>query len=240
MAGVASAGPERPGTRRATRFAGRDLTKGSIPGNLLHLAWPQVIESLLGAADQLMDLFWAGRLGARSIAGIGVGQTFVQIGMTGRQGVDIAMRAMISRAVGAGDIARANHVALQALTVSGVFALTMALVGLFLTEPLLDLLGVPDDVVAAGADYMRAQFVGSGTNAFRMMSGAALQASGDPFTPMRSTMAARVIHLVLSPCLIFGWLFFPELGLMGAAVANIIAQGIGAALNFRALFLGTS
>ena len=240
MAGVTAAGPASPGSRRHNRFAGRDLTQGSIPRNLLHLAWPQVIESLLGAADQLMDLFWAGRLGAQSIAGIGVGQTFVQIGMTGRQGVDIAMRAMVARAVGAGDIARANHIALQAFSLSGIFAFTMALVGIFLTEPLLDLLGVPDDVVAAGADYMRAQFVGSGTNAFRMMSGAALQASGDTFTPMRSTMVARIIHVCLSPALIFGWLFFPELGLMGAAIANVAAQGVGAALNFHALFLGTS
>jgi Na+-driven multidrug efflux pump len=57
---------------------------------------------------------------------------------------------------------------------------------------------------------------------------------------MRSTMVARVLHLCLSPALIFGWLFFPEVGLMGAAIANIVSQGIGASLNLRALFGGSS
>jgi putative MATE family efflux protein len=228
------------GGRRRSAYATRDLTEGSIPRNLWFLSWPQVVESLLNTADQLMDLVWAGRLGARSIAGLGVAQTYVQIGMTGRQGLDMAMRAMVARAVGAGDVARANHIALQAFSLSGAFSIIMAAIGVFLTEPLLLALGVPDSVVLAGADYMRAQFVGSGTNAFRMMSGAALQASGDTMTPMRASMVARALHVVLSPMFIFGWLFFPELGLMGAAIANVIAQGVGATLNFRALFLGTS
>ena len=227
-------GGRRPG------YVDKDLTEGSIPKNLLSLSWPQVVESLLNTADQLMDLVWAGRLGARSIAGLGVAQTYVQIGMTGRMGFDMAMRAMIARAVGAGDIERANHIALQAFTLSGLFSVLMALIGVLFTEPLLRLLGVPNDVVAAGAEYMRINFVGSGTNAFRMMTGAALQASGDAITPMRAATVARVIHLILSPLLIFGWLIFPEMGLVGAAVANILAQGIAATLNFRALFRGTS
>jgi putative MATE family efflux protein len=87
---------------------------------------------------------------------------------------------------------------------------------------------------------MRVQFIGSGTNAFRMMSGAALQSSGDTITPMRAATVSRILHVVLSPMLVFGWFFFPELGLMGAAVANVAAQSSGTVMNFRALFTGTS
>jgi putative MATE family efflux protein len=160
--------------------------------------------------------------------------------MTGRMGLDMAMRAMVARAVGAGDLARANHVALQAFTLSGAFSVTMALIGVFFTVPLMKLVGVPDSVILAGAEYMRIQFIGSGTNAFRMMTGAALQASGDTLTPMRAATVARVLHLALSPGLIFGWWILPEMGLVGAAVGNIVAQGIASVLNFRALFTGTS
>lgn len=238
--GAVDGTPASAPARNRSAYATRDLTEGSIPRNLWFLAWPQVIESMLNVADQLADLIWAGRLGTRAIAGLGVAQTYVQIGNTGRMGFDMAMRAYIARAVGAGDIARANHVALQAFSLSGVFSVTMALVGVFFTEPLLQVLGVPESVVAAGAAYMRVQFIGSGTNAFRMMSGAALQASGDAMTPMRAATVGRVLHLLLSPMLVFGWLFFPEMGLVGAAVGNIVAQGVGAILNFRALFSGTS
>jgi putative MATE family efflux protein len=116
----------------------------------------------------------------------------------------------------------------------------MALIGVLLTEPLLRLLGVPEDVVRAGADYMRVQFIGQGTMAYRMMSGAALQASGDTITPMKATTVSRIIHIGLSPALVFGFGPFPELGLVGAAWANIAAQSSGAAMNFRSLFSGTS
>ena len=223
-----------------TAYATRDLTEGSIPRTLWFVSWPQVVESLLNTADQLFDLIWAGHLGSRSIAGLGVAQTYVQMAMTGRQGFDMAMRAMVSRAVGAGDIARANYITLQAFTLTGGFSVMMALIGVFLTEPLLSILGVPDSVVSAGADYMRIQFIGSGTNAMRMMSGSALQSAGDTLTPMRAATVSRVLHLLCSPAFIFGWTIFPEMGLMGAAVANVIAQSSGTVLNMRALFTGTS
>lgn len=235
-AAVATADGGRVRTVRYTR----DLTTGSIPKNLWGLAWPQVVESVLNVLDQLADLVWAGRIGTRSVAGLGVAQNYVMMASTGRMGFDTAMRAMVSRAVGAGDIARANYVALQAFSLSGVYSVVMALIGVFLTEPLLRVLGVPDDVVQAGADYMRVQFVGQGAMAYRMMSGAALQASGDTITPMKATTVSRVIHIGLSPALVFGWWAFPEVGLAGAAGANIVAQTAGAGMNFTALFTGKS
>jgi putative MATE family efflux protein len=199
-----------------------------------------MIEAMMNVVDQLADLVWAGRLGTRAVAGLGVAQTYVQVAGSARMGLDTAMRALVARAVGAGDIARANHVALQAFTLSGAFSILMAAIGFFFTEPLLNLLGVPAEVVDEGADYMRVQFMGTGSMAFRMMSGAALQASGDTFTPMRATFVTRVIHITFSPVLVFGWLFFPEMGLVGAAVAGIVSQVAGAIMNFAALFRGTS
>ena len=226
---------------RKSAYASRDLTTGSIPKNLWFLAWPQFIEGLLSVADQMADLFWAGRgFGARAIAGIGVAQNYAQLVMTGRLGIDMGMRAMVSRAVGAGDLALANHVALQAFTLSGGLSLVLVILGVVFTEPLLRILGVSDAVVAEGAAFMRWQFVSSATIAFRMMSGAALQASGDTLTPMKATSITRVVHFALAPFLAFGWWVFPEVGLMGLAMANGVGQLFGAAINFFALFRGTS
>jgi putative MATE family efflux protein len=71
------------------------------------------------------------------------------------------------------------------------------------------------------------------------MSGAALQASGDVMTPLKATTITRVVHIAITPFLMFGWLFFPELQLAGAAWANVVSQLAGAALNFYALFNGS-
>jgi len=225
---------------RQALYRGRDLTSGSISRNLWFLAWPQMAESVLNIADQVLDLVWAGRLGAHAIAGLGVAQSYVALVMTGRMGFDTASRAMISRAVGARDIPFANHIALQGFTLSSFFSIVIAAIGVLLTEWLLRLLGLSDAVVSQGAAYMRVQLVGQVTIAFRMMSSAALQASGDAVTPLKATTLTRIVHVVLSPFLIFGWWLFPELGLAGAAWATVLAQLAGATWNFHALFTGKS
>ncbi|MBI4299108.1 MAG: MATE family efflux transporter [Chloroflexi bacterium] len=235
-------GLRRDGDGRRVRPARRDLTTGSIPKNLAHLAWPQIGEGVLRVLDQLIDLVWAGRLpgGFRAIAGVGVGQTFTQFGMMARMGLDNATRAMISRAVGTGNIPLANHIALQGLTLTAIYSLLMIATGLFLTEVFLRLIGASAAVQAETAMYMRVQFVGVAAMSYAHASAEALQASGEVIIPFKASTVARVLHIILSPFLIFGWWWFPDLGLPGAAWANLIGQLAGGAINFYALFTGKS
>ena len=126
--------PAQAGARRARRrssYATRDLTKGSIPGNLWFLSWPQIVEGKLGVIDQIADLIWAGRLGFQAIAGMGVAQTYIMLVMTSRMGLDTGMRSMIARAVGSRDIPYANHVLAQSLTLATLFALLSVFAGPF-------------------------------------------------------------------------------------------------------------
>ena len=219
----------------------RDLTTGSIPKNLWFLAWPQMVSGSLQTLDTIWALILAGQgFGTRGIASLGAAQSWSQLVMTARMGLDTSTRAMVSRAVGAGDLALANHAAVQSFTLSGGISLLAATLGVLFTESLLRMLGVSEGVVAQGAGYMRWQFVASATMAFAFMSGSVLQASGDTLTPMKAQVATRVLNVVLSPLLMFGWGFFPEMGLAGAAVGNAIAQLAGVGMNFRALFTGTS
>ena len=199
-----------------------------------------MVQGALTVVDQFVDFIWAGRIGARTMAAVGIAQSYAMLAMTGRMGFDTAARAIVARAVGARDYPLANHATMQAFTLSGAYSLSMALIGLLLTETLLRLVGASEAVVAAGATYMRVQLIGMAAGAFHAMSSAALQASGDPMTPMKSTMVSRLVHICLSPCLVFGLLWFPRLGIAGAALANIIALCLGAAVNFYFLFTGGS
>ncbi|MBI4340316.1 MAG: MATE family efflux transporter [Chloroflexi bacterium] len=227
-------------SRRARDLKGRDLTQGSIPRNLWWLAWPQVVEGVFNVTDQLLDIFWAGLIGTSTIAGVGTAQTFKQLVMSGRMGLDTAMRAQVARAIGAKNFRLANHLALQGFTLSASFSLALAIVGVLLTVPLLRMLGLGQDVIDAGANYLRLQFVAAAAFSFRQMGGAALQAAGNAIIPLKATTLTRATHILLSPFLIFGWLGLPEMGIPGAALADVLAQVLGAVWNFRALFTGQS
>jgi Na+-driven multidrug efflux pump len=69
----------------------------------------------------MADLIWAGFIGTRAIAGMGVAQQYTQMAFTGRQGIDVSQRVMISRAIGMGDVALANPILWQAWTMTIVF-----------------------------------------------------------------------------------------------------------------------
>jgi len=197
-----------------------------------------IINEILWAVGPTVDMIWVGRLGAASIAGVGVAGIVVMLLMAARMGLSQGTRAMVSRFVGAGDNKLANHVAQQAFVISGIYSVVVASIGIPLAEPLLILFGLEADVVHEGASYLRIQFVGSIAMSFWMMTEMIMYGSGDGVTPMKISVIARLVHLVLDPFLIFGWWIFPHLGVSGAALANIFAHSTGTALGLWALFSG--
>ena len=177
---------------RKSAYVTRDLTAGSVPRNLVFLAWPMIGSSSFRVVEMLADLFWAGLgFGTAAIAGVGTAQMWVQIIMGSRRGLDIAVRAMVSRAVGATNLPLANHVALQGLTFSAAVSWAIALIGILLTPQLMGLVGVGDDVVAEATMYMRIQFVALAIAAMTQICLAIFQASGDSLTPFRIPVQPR-------------------------------------------------
>jgi len=216
----------------------RDWTKGSISRNLLSISWPMIVSSLLMHLGPIIDMIWVGRLGAASVAGVGVASITVQVASSVRMGLQTGTRALVARSIGAGDKAGANHVAQQTLIVTIAFAVVMAIIGVFLAEPILRALRVQSDVVAAGAQYMRVQLIGTVAMSFTMMNQSIMQASGDSLTPMKIDLGYRLLHMALCPFLVFGWWIFPRFGVSGAALSSVITQGIGGSIGLWILYSG--
>ena len=218
----------------------RDLTRGSVPRNLWNMAWPQMADSALTVVDQIADLFWAGRMGYKTIAGLGVAQTYILIYSTARIGLDAGMRAMISRAIGANDREYANHVLLQALTMTFIWTLVVGGLGIIFTDKLLSVVGVSGAVIESATTYMQLQFVAYSMQNFIRLTGGALNAAGDSINPLKAVTVSRGVHILSSPFFIFGWLWFPDMGIAGAAAANIVAQFLGMIMNLVVLYKGNS
>jgi putative MATE family efflux protein len=228
---------EESSPRRETRLT-RDWTKGSIIVNLWDLSWPIIITQTVMVMGPTVDMIWVGKLGAASIAGVGISGMIVQLMNVARMGLQMGTRAMVARFVGAGDEQGANHIAQQAFVLTVAFSIIMAAIGIFLADKMLLLLGLESDVVIEGAAYLRIQLVGMVTMSFQMMSQGIMQASGDAVTPMKIGVGARLFHITLCPFLIFGWWLFPSLGVSGAALTNVISQGIAGGLGMWILLSG--
>ncbi|MFC1898966.1 MATE family efflux transporter [Chloroflexota bacterium] len=231
---------EPSGIQRKKALFYRDWTKGSIVRNLLILAWPISIGSILNMLGPTIDMIWVGRLGANAMAGVGVAGMAVVLLNSARMGLNTGTRALIARAVGADNYEEANHVVQQAFVVSAFFSVFMAVIGIFFAESILRAFGVEPEVVREGTAYLQIMFIGSVAMSFRMMVEGIMQASGDTMTPMRINISFRVFHIILCPFLVFGWWIFPRLEVSGAALTNVISQSLGVFLGLWILFSGRS
>jgi len=142
---------EIPEYDRRRNGSDRDWTQGSIIGNLMKLSWPMMVSSSLNMLGPTIDMIWVGRLGSGAIAAVGVAGIGVQLLMSAMMGLAMGMRAIIARNIGARDLQSANYVAIQAFLVSAVVSVIIALVGLFLAEPIMRLFPLEEEVIVLGA-----------------------------------------------------------------------------------------
>lgn len=218
----------------------KDWTQGSVVRNLWSLSWPLMIGASLNQIGPTIDMIWVGRLSAAAIAGVGVGGMAVMMMNSVLMALAMGSRAIIARNIGSGNEAGAVHTARQGYLVAIIFSLLMVPVGLFLSEPIMNLFGVEDDVVVEGTKYLRILLTGSAAMVMWMMTESIMQASGDSMSPMRIAVVFRIIHVGLCPVLIFGWWIFPEMGVSGSALTNVITQGVGVVVGMWVLFSGRS
>jgi putative MATE family efflux protein len=220
--------------------AGRDWTQGSILRNLLSMSWPMIVANSVNMIGPTVDMIWVGKLGSAAIAGVGVSGIAVMLAQSGLGGLFMGMRALVARFVGAGDEKQANHVAQQAIVIGAGASIVLAIIGIFLSEKILRLIGVEQEVITQGAGYLRIQFVGMTAMSFRTMAEGVMQSSGDTTTPMKIAVVFRVVHVVVSPLLIFGLWIFPRMGVNGAAMTGVVSQSLGTVLAFWFLMTGRS
>ncbi|HDZ11491.1 MAG TPA: MATE family efflux transporter, partial [Bacteroidetes bacterium] len=117
------------------------FTQGSVRKSIWILAWPMVLGNLLQNLFNVVDMIFVGRLGPEAISAVAMSGILMSVIWTFLAGIAMGTQAMVSRFFGAGDTARTKLVVYQSLFLGVVLSVLLALLGLFLTEPALELLG---------------------------------------------------------------------------------------------------
>lgn len=207
---------------------------------LLRLAWPvmasQVLLNLTGVVDRMM----IGRLAegggaAVPLAAVGYATQLFHLIHSTLFAVGLACVALMARAIGARDPARARHAFAGSIQVSFAVTLFFGLFLFFGSEQALALLGAEPDVVRVAAPYLELTVAASLMLSFTMIGESALRANRDTRTPMLIAGIVAAAKLGLNGLLIFGWLGAPRLELFGAGLATAISQAIGLGLFLAVL-----
>lgn len=210
----------------------------SLSRGIILLAWPVMAEMFLQTLAQIVDMAMVGRLGQAAIAAVGLSFRPLFVGQAIFLGLGVATTALVARFIGAGDKRKAALAAEQSLLTTSVLALLLAMFGYLFARQITLFMGAAGDVVELGTSYL----LGFSPGLFFLMLAtimtSSLRAAGDTRTPFYAGAVSNVVNVILNYLLIFGKFGFPELGVLGAAIATSISRVVAALMMSVALVQG--
>ncbi|CAM5771026.1 MATE family efflux transporter [Bosea minatitlanensis] len=176
----------------------------------------------------LLYVSWLGR--PEATAGVGYATIVLYLMVSVNVGLMIAVAALTSRSIGAGDREGARRIAASTLVLMALAALALSLVVLPLLPWLLRAIGAREQSYAVALSFLHIALPSNVLMAVGMGFSAVLRAIGDARRAMLVTLFGGLATAGLDPLLIFGFGLGPD----GAAIATVLARVVIVATGFHA------
>jgi putative MATE family efflux protein len=222
--------------QEALRGSRRNYTEGPIGRAILVLAIPMVLEMAMESIFVICDVYFVGRLGPDAVATVGLTESLMAIIYTLAMGLSIGVSATVARRIGEKDADGAARAAVQGIALGVLIAAALGVVGAVFAPDLLRLMGASESVIATGTGFARVMLGGNASVLLLFLINGIFRGAGDAALAMRTLWLANAINILLGPCLIFGLGPFPELGVVGAAIATTTGRGVGVLFAASQLF----
>ncbi len=205
---------------------------------MIKLSWPIIVGQGMHLMYQLADTFWVGILGAEHLAAITLSFPLLFIVFSMGAGFSIAGVALVSQYTGAEKHNQASKAAGQILIFAVLVSLIFVIPGRLFSEEMLLLIGAEPEVLPLAEEYFLIFVSGIPIIFIYFVFSSALEGIGDTITPMKIKIVSVLANIVLDPFLIFGWSFFPEMGIGGAALATVLSRLVAAIIGIKIMFGG--
>jgi putative MATE family efflux protein len=218
----------------------RSLVEGPIGKAVWKLAWPTVLQNMIGGLQGVIDHALVGHLvGYAGNAAIGVAFQIFLVVMVFIVSLFTGMGVLIARYTGANDEAAVNRAAWQAFLTAIALSLgVLAPVGYFLAPHLLGLVNAAPEVQAQALPYLRIMFGFSLGMMLFFMLGGALRSAGDARTPLKLGIALTILNITFNIIFIRGLGPIPAFGTAGAAMGMSLAGALLSLFAVWKLFSG--
>lgn len=204
----------------------KDVGTLPIKKLLIKYSIPSIIAMLVSALYNIVDRIYIGQLpeiGAQAIAGVGVTLPVNNIIMAFNLLVALGATATISLRLGEKEFEKAGKVLGNVVFLSVTFAIILTIIGLVFLDPILMAFGAKDFVLFYGKEYLSIILLGNVFNMLGYALNSTVRADGKPTISGAILVASMLTNVILDPIFIFTF----GLGVAGAAIATVIAQGVG-------------
>lgn len=204
-----------------------DMTGGPLFRNIISYTVPIILTSILQLLFNAADLVVVGNFcGSDSVGAVGATSSLTNLIVNLFIGLSVGVGVNVAHSIGAGEdesVRRTVHTAIPMALIGG---LIMAVVGVFISGPMLTLMGTPDGIRELSTVYMRIYFAGAVSILLYNFGASILRAVGDTKRPLLYLAIAGVVNVLLN--IIFVTAF--DMNVAGVALATMIAQTVSAVL----------
>lgn len=203
---------------------GIDLTEGPILKQFIKIAVPIMLTSFIGMFYNIADTAvvgkFAGEDAMQAVAAVGTSGVLVALLVNFFMGLAVGSNVVCANYYGARNydgFSRTLHTSVMLGIVLGV---PLAVFGWVASEPLLRMMGTPDDVIDKAALYMKIYFSGTPVSMLNWYATSILRAMGDTKKPLYILIASGLLNIVLNIVCVVGL----GMDVAGVAIGTVASQ----------------
>lgn len=191
------------------------------------LAWPSILNNLLFASVGLVAIKAVGSLGAEAVAAVGTGQRIFWVFQALLMAIMAGTTALVARAIGGNNPSEAAQVVRASLGICLLISFFTAIALWLGAEQMIGIFGLDENSQRLSIQYTTILVTFTPVFAISMVLSTAQRAAGDTRTPLYIAVFTNIINVFLLIGLVNGRFGFPDLGIVGAA----LAAGISFTIN---------
>lgn len=204
-----------------------NMTEGALLPKIILFSMPLMLTNLLQVFYNAADMVIVSMSHeADAVGAIGTTGAFINLVLNIFMGFATGANVMVARHLGAKDDEKASRTTHTAMSMSLIFGLISAVVGLFISRPILSLMGAQGNLLRLATTYTLIYFSGVPFISVANYLIAIFRAKGDTRTPLYILSASGLVNVLLN-------LFFVlvvGLSVEGVALATVIANAVSALL----------
>lgn len=198
-----------------------DMCSGTLFPKIIAFAFPLAVSGILQLLFNAADIVVVGRfVGKEALAAVGSTTAFINFIINLFMGLSVGAGVVVANCYGAGEKEALKESVHTAVMLSFVGGISLTVLGLLVSRPILSAMGNPPDVLDLSVLYIRIYFLSIPGLLFYNFGSAILRAAGDTKRPMYFLFVSGVLNVFLN---IF-FVVVMGLGVDGVAYATGISQ----------------
>ena len=203
------------------------MTEGPVFKKILFFSFPLIITNLLQVFYNAADMMVVGLSHeADAVGAIGTTSAFINLVVNVFIGFATGANVIVARHLGAKDDSKVSRSVHTALVMSIIFGVLSSIIGLFISRPVLTLMGNQGTLLDLATTYTKIYFCGVPFISFTNYLISIFRAKGDTRTPLYILSASGIVNVLLNLFFILAC----GLSVEGVALATTIANGVSAVL----------